>query len=369
VATVLHYVPRWLPLSQGFVHALLRRSRHRAVVVSRRSLENVEAFPLRPVHSLAALRETGSRWGHRPLSAAIAGLVIAHRVTLIHVHFGDIATDVVGVGRVLRRPIVLSLHGSDVTALAQRAPGHYDSLVPIVARVIVPSRFLADRARAVGFPAEAIEIIPAGVDIEFFSPTPLPDGDLEALFVGRLVEKKGLDVLLDAWSTVERNLPEAQLRVIGDGPLRDLLRSGKVKPIHELPEPGRRSVQVRDAIRRATVVVQPSRTATDGDAESMLLVNLEAQASARPVVTTHHGGIPEFVDEGATAVLVPEGDPAALADALVELLSDRKKAEHLAAAGPRWVQRFDARRCTARVDDVYDVVLRENRARGARRRA
>src|SRR5205807_4949924 len=139
---------------------------------------------------LAALPERGSRWGHRPLSAAIATTIVAHRIDLIHVHFGDLATDVVGTGRVLHRPIVLSLHGADVTALPRLAPDHYDHLVPVVARVIVPSGFLAGRARADGFATEVIEVIPSGVDTELFSPTSLPQRKPEAPSVGRLVEKQ-----------------------------------------------------------------------------------------------------------------------------------------------------------------------------------
>ena len=113
---------------------------------------------------------------------------------------------------------------------------------------------------------------------------------------------------------------------------------------------------MRDAIRRVTVVVQPSRTGPDGDAESLLLVNLEGQASGRPVITTRHGGIPEFVDD-STSLVVEEGDADALAAALVRVLTDRSLAERLGAAGPAWASQFDVRVCTARVDDLYEAVL------------
>ena len=101
----------------------------------------------------------------------------------------------------------------------------------------------------------------------------------------------------------------------------------------------------------------PSRTTADGDAESLLLVNLEAQATGRPVVTTDHGGIPEFVRAGETALVVPEADAGALADAIVTLLRDDALAERLAAAGPEWAARFDVSGCVARVDEVYDAVM------------
>jgi len=103
-------------------------------------------------------------------------------------------------------------------------------------------------------------------------------------------------------------------------------------------------------------VVTPSRTSTDGDVETLLLVNLEAQASGRTVVTTNHGGIPEYVDDGTTGLLVPEGDAGQLADALVAALGEPGLAERLGAAGPGRVAELDIRACTARVDDLYDVL-------------
>jgi glycosyltransferase involved in cell wall biosynthesis len=149
-------------------------------------------------------------------------------------------------------------------------------------------------------------------------------------------------------------VPEAQLRVLGFGPLEGLARSGGSGVTVELTDRARRAEQVRDAIRGARVVVTPSRTADDGDVETLLLVNLEAQASGRAVVTTRHGGIPEFVDDGKTGLVVPENDPGALADALVATLAEPGLAETLGEAGPAWVAQFDVRTCTARVDDLYD---------------
>src|SRR5207302_10451123 len=125
----------------------------------------------------------------------------------------------------------------------------------------------------------------------------------------------------------------------------------------ERPDARRRTTQVRMALAAARCVVTPSRTADDGDSESMLLVNLEAQASGRPVVTTRHGGIPEFVQDGRTARVVPENDPDALADAVIAVLRDDALAESMAAAGPPNAARFDVRDCTARIDALYDVLL------------
>lgn len=342
------------------MHAHVTRSAHHAVVVSRDQIEHRSTFPHRPLWSLAPVARLPSPRAVRAARTAALGLLAATgRARAVHVHFGYAAPDVLGLVRRRHLPLVLSLHGDDVTALPRQEPGHYEALLGEVTAVIVPSRWLAGRCAELGFPPERIEVIPAGVDTRLFAPAPLPEGPPTVTFVGRLVEKKGLDVLLAAWPAVRASVPTARLLVLGDGPQRSLLQgtAGRSGIEHIEPDPQRRHLQVRDLLRATTVVASPSRTPPSGDAESLLLVNLEAQASGRPVVTTRHGGIPEFVEEGTSALLVDEGDADGLAAALVAVLTDPALAGRLGAAGPAVAARFDVDRCSTRVDAVYDSVL------------
>ena len=357
---VLHYLDRWLPVSAGFVYELVTRTRRPATVLSRRRPENLAAFPHSPLRTLAAVdaMPVPSSWRPRVLTAALMTQAMATRAQLLHVHFGYAVNDVTGLVRRRKMPLVLSLHGHDATAVPRSDPRHYAAATELAAAVVVPSRWLADVVTELGFPADRLHVIPAGVDAEFFAPTPLP-AEPRVVFVGRLVEKKGVDVLAAAWPAVQRAVPAAELVVIGDGPGASLLPAG-VR--WERPDTARRSTQVRAALASARCVVTPSRTAGDGDSESMLLVNLEAQASGRPVVTTRHGGIPEFVEEGRTALVVPENDADALAEAVATVLLDDHLAGSMAAAGPANAARFDVRTCTARVDELYDALLSEDRS-------
>jgi glycosyltransferase involved in cell wall biosynthesis len=296
-------------------------------------------------------------------TAALAAITTTARAAVLHVHFGYAVHDVLGVVQRRKLPLVLSLHGDDATALPHQRPGFYDPVVDAVDALVVPSRWLADRAADLGFDPARTHVIPAGVDTALFTPSPLPDGPPIVAFVGRFVDKKGLDTLLAAWPSVLEAVPDAQLRVLGDGPGAALL-DDTVRPrgvVHVPPDPSRRHEQVRDHLRSATVVASPSRTAFDGDAESLLLVNLEAQACGRAVVTTRHGGIPEFVAEGTTALVVTEGDVPELAGALINVLSDHDLAVRLGEAGPAQAARFDVARCSARVDAVYDDLVARGR--------
>ena len=359
MATVLHSMQRWLPLSEQFVYALVHGSRHRGVVLSRLPAENRSTFPHRPVLTLRLVPASWPRTSahRRVITAAVAGIARLSGARIVHHHHGYRLSDVEGAVRRLGLPLVVSLHGHDVTTYERDWPGSLRTL-SYARAVIVPSRFLAERVAPLGVPADRIHVIPSGVDVRWFAPTPLPAGIAEVLFVGRFVEKKGLDVLLQAWPAVAASAPGARLRILGSGPMEALARSGGPDVTVEPTDPARRAEQVRDAIRDARIVVTPSKTAADGDAETLLLVNLEAQASGRPLVTTQHGGIPEYVEEGRTALVVPENDADALGDAITRLLTDESLATRLAGAGPELAARFDVAACTARVDALYDRLLR-----------
>jgi glycosyltransferase involved in cell wall biosynthesis len=354
---VAHYVERWLELSAGFVATQIGLSRNDSVVISRDGWLNLDAFPAGPRHSLHRLRDLApERLKYAALRLQLQPLLAAVGADLVHVHFGYAANDVLDVTR--HRPLVLSLHGHDITGLVHDRPHHYDRLLNAVDAVVVPSQFLADVTERVGFRRELIHIIPSGIDTAFFTPTRLPEGPPTVVFVGRLVEKKGIGVLLDAWPHVLADHRDARLMVLGAGPDAALLSDADRSVTHLLPEPARRHDQVRELMQAASLVVTPSRTAANGDSESLLLVNLEAAASGRPVVSTRHGGIPEFVDDGRTGLLVPEGDPHALATAMSRVLGDPALAKRLADAAVDHAATFDVRACAARVDALYDEVRR-----------
>ncbi len=378
LATVIHVLEQYLPLSAGFVHGQLHRSRHRAVVLSRLLPENLATFPHEPVRHLPAMIEhLPERARQRARNVAVLAHARAAGADLAHAHFGYALPDVAVLARRRGLPIVTSLHGHDVTAWPAEAPWVLPALAPLMSAAVVPSNFLAGVVAHLGIPEDRIHVIPSGIDTELFTPTPLPPRPTSrgtsaavAVFVGRLVEKKGIDVLLEAWPSVRAAVPGATLRILGSGPLESSVARAAAPSASGIellvPDASHRGEQVRDLLRVATVVATPSKTAPDGDSESLLLVNLEAQACGRAVVTTRHGGIPEFVADGESALLVPEADAAALARALIAVLSDVELAARLGAAGPRIAARFDARSMAARVDDLYDALL-EDRARSTRR--
>jgi glycosyltransferase involved in cell wall biosynthesis len=205
-------------------------------------------------------------------------------------------------------------------------------------------------------------VIPNGIDPERFHPAPaddvraglaplagLPAKSPLAVCVGRLCRQKGQDVLLRAWHTVVRTVPDARLVLVGDGPDRDRLRAAAPASVVF-------AGAVADAspwYQAADLVVLPSRW------EGMALAPLEAMACGRPVVVTDVDGARESLPSAfAARCLVPPEDSEALAAAVGALLLDPPLRASLGDRGRRHVLSLHDVRHTARaVADVYRDLL------------
>lgn len=195
-------------------------------------------------------------------------------------------------------------------------------------RVRVVSPFTAGLVRELG--VEPAAVFPTHTEIDaFLAPVrPLPEQPL-ALFVGALEATKGIDVLAEA---VRAAGLASRLRLIGDGSQASLVAGLDARWDRDrLP-----SGAVAEALDEAWVLVLPSRS------EGLPRIVIEAFCRGRAVVGSRAAGIPDIVEDEVSGLLVPPGDPEALAAALVRVLSSRELAERLgagaAAAAPRWAQ-------------------------------
>jgi len=197
-------------------------------------------------------------------------------------------------------------------------------------RVVANSRWVAERLRAEGVRVDGW--VHNGVPIRAQR---LPLGDRPVVgFAGRLVSKKGVDVLLRAMAVLLRRLPAARLLIAGDGPERvrleglahDLDIRDAVDFLGHLDR-----AALEQALACAWVQAVPSRWE-----EPFGLVAAEALMRGTAVVASRAGGLAEGVAEGETGYLVPAGDTLALAQALERVLLNRGLAERLGAAGRRW---------------------------------
>jgi glycosyltransferase involved in cell wall biosynthesis len=174
--------------------------------------------------------------------------------------------------------------------------------------------------------------------------------------VGRLVEKKGAAVLLEALA--DPRLAGVEALIVGDGPLRESLQA-RARTLNLSPSVRFAGAlthgQVLAEMAQARVYCLPAITAANGDAEGLNTTVIEAQAAGLPVVTSARGSTTEGLVDGVTGIAFAEGDAKALAAALSRLLQDDALAQRMADAGPRFAaEHFDALRCTAQLEQLYD---------------
>jgi glycosyltransferase involved in cell wall biosynthesis len=246
----------------------------------------------------------------------------------------------VGLARLLGVPGAIYMLGSDLNVIP-RIPGVARILrwtLPRTDRVLVVSRGLAERAVHFGGRPDRVELVPNGVDRSVFQPRDraearaaagLPLDGRQILYVGRLVREKGVLDLLAAFELVAARAPDVRLVIGGDGPCQVACRAAAARWPGRIVLTGARPLAgVADLMAAADVVTLPSH------AEGTPNVVLEALASGRRVVASAVGGIPDVLGEGTESVLIPPGDPRALASALAEALHAPGDPERIAARAP-----------------------------------
>ena len=195
--------------------------------------------------------------------------------------------------------------------------------------------FGAEHLRDLADTPDRVELIYHGLDLARFPPPPDRRSDkatVRFLSVGRLVEKKGFDRLVDALALLPADLDWHWEHIGGgDGSLLKL-QADRLEIADRIIWRGAcDQPEVIDAMRNADVFVLPSRVAEDGDRDGLPNVLMEAASQKLPILSTPVSAIPEFIDSGTHGILVPD-DPAALANALTKLARNPQDRAALAEA-------------------------------------
>ncbi|MET0658483.1 MAG: glycosyltransferase [Steroidobacteraceae bacterium] len=294
---------------------------------------------------------------------------------LVHAHFAVDACLALPLARALGVPLVVTMHGYDVTTsdevfkrrsdrALRQFPERRVQLFREAEQFIAISNFIRASAERLGCPPERTRVLYIGIDEQRFTPSTQERTRPLVLFVGRLVPKKGGEHLLNAMTLVQQQVPSAELVLIGDGPLRQTLEA-QARGLRNVTFLGAQPPTiVREHLQRASVFCVPSIAAPNGDNEGLGMVFLEAQASAIPVVSFDSGGVSEAVQQGVTGLLAQPGDDAALASHITRLLQDSELKQQMGAAGrARVEQQFSLRKQTALLEDLYDEIVGRPKAR------
>ena len=345
LAKLTHYLPPFFSWS-AFVSILRVAARH----------------PLRALSSLCGIlarARPGNKEGGIPggLVFALRGLQLAdllapRRPDVIYAQFAtEAATIGVVAAHALDIPLVIAVH-SPYTLYRHSALLRYK--VKHARLVTAISREARDRLAALGAERirEGIHVVRCGVDsgrLGHIEPRPADPPTI--LSVGSLIELKGHRHLIEACSLLRDRGRVFRCEIIGDGPLRSALeRLADQRDLHERVafRGALGHEEVIDAYARAMVFVLASCVAGDGDMDGIPVVLMEAMAAGVPCVSTRVSGIPELISTEEEGLLVEETQPAALADAMERLLSDRAlRAKIVPGARAKVAREFEPTRSCA----------------------
>ena len=209
------------------------------------------------------------------------------------------------------------------------------------------------------------EIIPFGVDTEFFRPIKLEKNEeiFQILSVGYLIERKGFDYLVKAVKEVLKTHSEVRLNIVGSGPLEMQIK----KLIHELGLDD--TVKILDNVsdeellnlyNSSDLFVLPSIVDSQGNMEGLGVVLLEAMACKVPVIGTDTGGIPDIVDDDETGLLVPEKDILEISRAIIKLIENGDLRRIIAFKGYTMVKdRFSWEQIANKYINIYKNSIKE----------
>ena len=293
------------------------------------------------------------------LAAKMVEVATANRLQVLHVHYAIPFSPAAILARQmapeLSLRVVTTLHGTD-TSLVGAAPYFHPVTRFSIAQsdaVTTVSEYLRKETEETFQVTRPIEVIPNCVDLDHYHHADRDGGKKLVLHISNFREvKRATDVIRVFART--RTRVDARLVLVGDGPdlSRALALARELGVANDVATVGVVD-DVAPFLQAADLLLLPSAS------ESFGLVALEAMASGVPVVASHAGGLPEVVPDGEAGYLLPPGDVEAMAERVVQLLSDEGRHARFAAAGRRRAVQFGCDEVVPRFEALYERVLRQ----------
>lgn len=287
-----------------------------------------------------------------------------NKISLLHAHHGQLGILLLPFKEKTNLPLVTSIRGRDAT-MANQPVGYLDSMKMLFEQgnqFFPVCQYLANRIMDWGCPSEKIRVLYGGVDLSQFHYWPLPQRDTQnILSLGRLVEKKGHHILMQAFQKVKEKFPKATLTIIGGGELEYYLKSlatqlnlgDSFRLSKQLPKD-----KIREQLANADLFCAASLEAANGDIEGIPNTIKEAMATGVPVISTFHAGIPELITHNQEGVLVKENNVDELAEAIEFMLTHRELWEaYTIAARQKVDQEFELNQQLLKQAKYYDELL------------
>ncbi|MGI6856251.1 glycosyltransferase [Mesorhizobium sp. 1B3] len=303
-------------------------------IVYRRSIENLASL------YQAAILQNGGRYDILHCQFATLGeFVLKHKQAGL-----------------LSGKLVVHFRGYDISEVVQTCGPHvYDRLFATADYFIANCEHFRRKAVALGCPAERIDVVGSGIDLANFpfrGAKKVSENSVRFVSIGRLIERKGVHVALDALALLSREGMQFQFDVVGNGPMRlELERKARILGLSDRVtfHGARTHSEILGILEDCHIMLATSLTPADGSQDATVNTVKEAMAVGVLVVGTRHGGIPELVEEGQTGTLCRENDPGDLAEAVRRLLGGAESWDAV------------ARRSRSRVEENFAIAVTNER--------
>lgn len=305
------------------------------------------------------------------LTFTLSALLLLNKLRpdLIHAHeLISPATTALTAHYLLNRPLVLTPHLGgplgDVQRMRRKTLGglRLSLFRREAAAFVAISSEIDSELAAAGVPTHRRVLIANGVNPQHFSKPSIEEKrerrktlglspqSCVAVFVGRLVPIKRLDILLIIWPEIRKNCPDAVLLILGSGPLESELKQAAPEGVQFCGS----QADVTPYLQAADLFVLSS------DSEGLPVSLLEGMACGLPCVATRVGGIPDVIDHGENGWLVPPDDPSSLQQAILTLFNDPILRQRLGQKGrQRVLQKYTVENMAARLIRLYQDILQD----------
>ena len=287
---------------------------------------------------------------------------------IIHCHFGpngNLGILLREVGAV-KGKIITTFHGYDMSSFIISNGNNVYNKLFLNGDLFLPiSNYWKRKLIRLGCSEKKIIVHRMGINLEKYKyyPKKIQSGEnIKILTVGRLVEKKGHEYMIQAIAKIIKKYKNLEYIIAGDGPFRNKLEN-------LISELGIKSYikflgaveqnEVLKLYKQSHIFILPSITASNGDQEGIPVVLMEAQATGLPIISTYHTGIPEVVVDGKSGFLVPEKDVDALAEKLEYLIEHPEIWPDMGRYGRKFVEeKYDIKKLNQKLVDIYQNLIR-----------
>lgn len=267
-------------------------------------------------------------WKKKSDSEKLASSLKKQKINLVLAQYGPSGVELMPICQKLKIPLVVHFHGYDAFRddILGTYGKHYLEMFEYAQAIIAVSEDMKWQLIKLACPETKIKLIPYGVDTQLFAPKSVAKKGL--ISCGRFVEKKGILHSLKAFKRLLETHPNENLKLIGDGPLKEEIESfilannlSQNISLTGVLKPG----EVAKALQESKVFLQHSITTEDNDQEGTPLSILEAMSCGLPVIATKHAGIKQLIQDGKNGYLVEEKDEIGMSEKMKQVLSSESQ--------------------------------------------